>query len=58
MEACAVSMGLAIVPGFTITPASTAKNNIARTATADAIAILVHSDSGIGVLLGRTSPGA
>jgi hypothetical protein len=56
MEACAVAMGFVITPEFT-TPASTARNDIATTATADAIAILVKSDSGIEVLIGRTSLG-
>jgi hypothetical protein len=56
MEARAVAMGLVMTPEFT-TPASIARNDIATTATADAIAILVKSDSGIEVLIGRTSPG-
>jgi hypothetical protein len=56
MEACAVAMGFVITPEFT-TPASTARNDIATTATADAIAILVKSDSGIEVPIGRASPG-
>ncbi|MDH2353750.1 hypothetical protein QCM80_24275 [Bradyrhizobium sp. SSUT112] len=50
-------MGFVITPEFT-TPASIAKNDIATTATADAIAILVQSDCGIEVLIGRTSLGA
>ncbi|MBR0950824.1 hypothetical protein [Bradyrhizobium canariense] len=57
MEARAVSMGFVITLEFT-TPASMARNDIATTATADAIAILVQSDSGIEVLIGRTSLGA
>ncbi|MCK1267333.1 MULTISPECIES: hypothetical protein [unclassified Bradyrhizobium] len=56
MVARAVAIGFVTTPEFT-TPASTAKNDIATTATADAIAILVKSDSGIEVLIGRTSPG-
>ncbi|WP_201263890.1 hypothetical protein [Bradyrhizobium canariense] len=56
MVARAVAIGFVPTPEFT-TPASTAKNDIATTATADAIAILVKSDSGIEVLIGRTSLG-
>jgi hypothetical protein len=58
MKACAVSRRFAITAEFTSTPASIAKNEIAMSATPDAMAILVHSDSGIGVLIERTSPGA
>jgi len=57
MEARAVAIGFVTTPEFT-TPASTAKKDIATIATADAIAILVKSDSGIEVLIGRTSLGA
>ncbi|SCB33554.1 hypothetical protein GA0061099_100546 [Bradyrhizobium yuanmingense] len=39
-------------------PASTAKYEIATTATADAIAILVNSDCCIPKPIGRVSPGA
>jgi hypothetical protein len=56
MEARAAAMGFVTTPEFT-TPASTARNDIATTATADAIAILVKSDRGIEVLIGRTSLG-
>jgi hypothetical protein len=56
MEARAAVMGFVTTPEFT-TPASTARNNIAATATADAMAILVKSDRGIEVLIGRTSLG-
>jgi hypothetical protein len=48
MEASAISMRLTITLEFTSTAASITKNDTAMTATADAIAILVHSDSGIG----------
>jgi hypothetical protein len=57
MEARAVSMRRVITLEFT-TPASIAKYDIAITATADAIAILVHSVGSIEFPVGRTSPGA
>lgn len=57
MEARAVSMRRVITLEFT-TPALIAKYDIAITATADAIAILVHSVGSIEFPIGRTSPGA
>ncbi|WP_354107461.1 hypothetical protein [Bradyrhizobium sp. LB14.3] len=57
MDARAVSIRF-VIPLELTTPASIAKYDIAITATADAIAILVHSDSGIGVLIELNSPGA
>ena len=56
MDACAISMRFVIARELT-TPASIAKKHIAITATADAIAILVHSVR-IVFLIGRASPGA
>ena len=47
MEAAAISTRFAITLEFMSTAASIAKNDMAITATADAIAILAHSDSGI-----------
>ncbi|WP_456725450.1 hypothetical protein [Bradyrhizobium sp. USDA 3397] len=57
IEAWTTLMGLVTTLVFT-TPASTAKYDIATTATADAIAILVSSDCCIPKPIGHVSPGA